>query len=142
MMCVPAWLKILLELDDAVVALGPNVLGDQLVHADDEHVLVVRAVEDGDLPVRRGRFVRPPQKVVRCFLRRRLFESVDVRALRVERAKHVPDRAVLAAGIHRLEDDEQSACVFGVEAVLQLAQALDVLVDSPLGLRPRSNGRR
>jgi hypothetical protein len=52
---------------------------------------------------------------MREFERRRLLEAGDVDALRVDAAEHVPDRAVLAAGVHRLQDDEDRVFVLGVE---------------------------
>ena len=44
----------LLERVDLVVALRPDLLGHEVVDADDQHVLVVRPVEDADLADRLG----------------------------------------------------------------------------------------
>src|ERR671929_28165 len=53
-----------LEGVDVLVARAPDLLGNEAVHADDEHVLVVRAVEDGDPAGGRRDLVDPPQEVV------------------------------------------------------------------------------
>ena len=75
-----------------------------------------------------------PEPVVRQLGPRRLLERRHVHALRVEPAHDVPDRAVLAGRVHRLEDDQQRPAVLGIEALLQLAETLDVL-RAPLGRR-------
>ena len=59
-----------LEVVDAVVARLPLLLGDEVVDADDEHVLVVRAVEHADLPAARLGLVDAPQEVVGQLLAR------------------------------------------------------------------------
>ena len=63
-----------LELVDLIVALRPDVFGHQIVDAHDEHVFVVRAVEDSDVAVFGNGLVNAPEKIVRHFLRGRLLE--------------------------------------------------------------------
>jgi hypothetical protein len=59
----------------------------ELVDPRDENVLVIRAVEDGDLaPLRKG-FVDAPEVIVRQFLVGGLLEAVNVDALRIEPEK-------------------------------------------------------
>ena len=71
-----------------------------------QHVLVMRSVEDGDLALSRGVRVNAPQEIMRELGRSRLFEACNKCPLRVKRGEHMLDRAVLAAGVERLEDDE------------------------------------
>ena len=52
----------------------------------------------------------------------------DEHALRIEVANDVRDRAVFAAGVHRLEHDQQRSFAFGVEALVQLEQLIAVLL--------------
>ena len=54
--------------------------------------------------------------------------------VRVHARHHVLDRAVLARGVHRLEDQQQRPAILRVEHLLQLAQALDVLRERRPGL--------
>jgi len=56
-------------------------------------------------------------------LARRGLEGEDLASLRVDARHDVLDRAVLAGGIHRLEDEEHGPAVLGVELVLSSASA-------------------
>ena len=77
------------------------------MHAHDEHLFVVGAVEDADLAARRHPLRVAPQVVVVELFGRRDLEAVHGDALRVHAAHHVPDDAVLAGGVETLDDDEQ-----------------------------------
>jgi len=76
------------------------------VHAQDQHLFVVRAVEDANAPAF-GQIARAaPEKVVLQLERARVLEAEDLAALRVHARHHVADRAVLAGSVHRLEDQQ------------------------------------
>ena len=96
------------------------------MHAHDEHLLVVGTVEDADPPA----FGKPaggaPEKVVLQFLGARLLEAEDLAALRIDAGHDVPDGAVLAGGVHALEDQQQRMAVGRVVEALQRAQLLNV----------------
>jgi len=47
------------------------------------------------------------------------FERGNAHALRVEGAHDVLDRAIFAAGVHRLEHDQEHVLPLGVEHLLQ-----------------------
>ena len=79
-------------------------------------------------------FVDAPQVVVIAFLGRGRLEAEDLAALRVDAGHHVPDRAVLAGGVHRLEDQQQRVGVLRVELVLVLGEELDAVVEKGNGL--------
>ncbi len=115
-----------LEGVDVVVAALPHRARHQLFDADDQHVLVVRAVEEADHAQRRRMLVNAPQEVVVEFFGGRHFEGSYLDALRVDAAHDVANGAVLAAGVHRLQDDQQGVLVLGVEHFLKLAQARPV----------------
>ena len=100
------------------------------MHAHDQHLLVVGAVEDADAAaLRQARVVRQ---------RKSCSSSVALGCLKLKTwqpcgltpGHHVPDGAVLAGGVHRLEDQQHRVAVGGVEKLLQRAQFLDVLSSS------------
>ena len=109
---------------------GSRCAAEQLgVDLHDQHVLVVRAVEDADpAPLGQAPHV-PPEEVVVELLGRRLLEAEDLAALRVHAGHDVLDRPVLAGRVHRLEDDQHRVAVVGVEQVLGLGQVREVLVE-------------
>ncbi len=100
----------LLEPVDRRVATRPRGARHQAVNADDEHVLVVRPVEDPDLPGLGEGLPDPPQEVVGPLLGGRRPERGDPHPLRVTGSDDVLDDAALASGVHAL-DDQQSAAV-------------------------------
>ena len=61
-----------------------------------------------------------------------LLEGGDLAALRIEALHHVADRAVLAGRVHALQHQQQRAAIFGVEAVAEIVELGDVLIE--LGL--------
>ena len=127
--------KVALPIVDLAVAALPDValargrrqllaVEDLIVDTDDEHFLVVGAVEDADLAASRKASCGTPEVVVVELLGRGLLERVDAHALRIDAAHHVPDGAVLARGVHGLEDDQQPICVLGGEFRLQFGEHL------------------
>ncbi len=96
-----------LEVVDQLVAVRPHRLRDQLVHAHHQYVLIVRSVEDHDLPFARRTHVGAPQEVVGGIELTRLLEAKDPRPLRIHGAEHVAHHAVLATGVERLQNDQQ-----------------------------------
>ena len=83
-------MEMLLELHDGAISIPPDgPLVDQLgrevlaskdlrMHTDDEHLLVVRTVEDPDPPALWKPGCRAPEKVMLEFLGARLFEAEDL----------------------------------------------------------------
>ena len=97
-----------LEGVDRVVAALDLVLRGQLVHPDDQHVLVVAAVEDADAPLGRQRLADPPQEVVLQLLLGRRLERGDPHALGVDQADGVPEHAALPGGVHALQHQQHA----------------------------------
>ena len=60
---------------------------------------------------------------------------MDVAALRIDAGHHVLDGAVLAGGIHRLEDQQHRPAILRVEPLLQAGHALAALLEHLLGDR-------
>ena len=98
------------------------------MHAHHQHLLVVGAVEDADVAALRQAARAAPQIIVVEFLGRRRFEGEHLAALRIHAGHDVLDGAVLAGGIHGLEDQQQRPAVLGIEFVLQLGQLLRLLL--------------
>lgn len=103
------------------------------MYAHDQHLFVVRAVENADAPafgqVARG----APEEIVLQFLRARVLEAEHLAALGVDARHHVADGAVLAGGVHRLEDHQQGVAVRGVEQALLVAQLIDLVLQQFAG---------
>src|SRR5450759_4317868 len=114
--------------DHGITALDRLGLGER-VHACDQYVIVVGAVEDADDADVRQMLADPPQEAVTFFFRGGSLESGDLDPLRVEVADHVGDGAVLASRVHRLQHDQQRSLVLRVEPLLELEQTRSVLLD-------------
>ena len=69
-----------------------------------------------------------PEKIVRQLGGSRRLERRHAHALRIHTLEHVPNRAVLAARVHRLQHDQQLPSPFGVQTILQFDQPLAQLV--------------
>ena len=131
--------QVALEVADGAVAILPDaVVGDELpgkilfaedrgMHAHDQHLFVIRAVEDADAAALGKLERRAPQEVVLELGRARLLEAHHVAALRIQAAHHVLDHAVLARGVHALKEEEQGVAVAGVMLVLEFPHLGDVL---------------
>jgi hypothetical protein len=85
------------------------------VHPHHEHFLVVGTVEDADAAALRQAARGAPEEVVVELFAARGLERVHLAALRIDPRHHVLDRAVLAGGVHRLEDQQHAPLVLGVE---------------------------
>jgi hypothetical protein len=112
----------LLEVRDVVVARLPQLPGHEIVDPHDEHVLIVRAIEDGELAEARRVAVHPPEEVVLALLGGRHAEGHDVHAARIEAAHHVLDRAVLARGVPALQHHHHAVHLGAEHGILQLEQ--------------------
>ncbi len=60
-----------LEIANLAIARFVSILVDQLVDAGDQHLFVMRPVEDADLPISRRFLMDAPEKVMGFFVRRR-----------------------------------------------------------------------
>jgi len=118
-----------LESVDLLVALRPHPGRDQVVDAHDEHVLVLRAVEDPDLARARHRVPDPPQVRMAPLLGRRRLEAGDPAPLRVDPGDHVTDDAVLPTRVGALEHEQQRTTPLRVQPLLQVEEPRPVLVD-------------
>ena len=98
--------------------------------AHDKHIFIVGAIEDADIAIFGDRFVNAPEKVMREVFLRWLFEGRDVATLGVYSRHDVSNRAVLARGIERLQDDEQGALLLGVKEILQLFEIIEIFYKS------------
>ena len=111
---------------DEVVARLPHLFWRELVHAYDEHVFVMRAIEDRNVAALRRMRMDAPQKVVRLFFGSRLLEPGHLHALRVHGADDMPAGAVLAGAVDALQNDQQRMRAVRVEFALQLGYAREI----------------
>src|SRR5262249_52377012 len=118
------------EVADVLEALLPDLLAEQLfrdplplqhfgMDPDNQHLLVVRAVEDADVPALRHLEVGPPKEIMVELERVRRLERMHLAALRIEPGHHMLDDAVLAGGVHGLEDDQNRPAVMRIELLLE-----------------------
>src|SRR5271163_508807 len=97
----------LLKVVDQIVAFRPHGFRDQLVHARDQDVLVVRSVENHDVSLAWRVLMDPPEEIVSGLKDRRLLEAKDEGSLRIHSIEYVAHDAILAAGIERLQDHQE-----------------------------------
>ena len=95
------------------------------MHTDDQHLLVVGAVEDADHPPPRERLLVAPHEVVVHVLGGGDLEAADADALGIHTAHHVTDRAVLPGGVDGLDDHQERLGVLSGQPRLVLAEQLD-----------------
>src|SRR6266478_4540391 len=79
--------------------------------------------------------MRTPEEIVCRLLLGRHLEGDDLAAARVDAAHDVLHGAVLARGVHALEDDEDRVPALRIEHVLQLCEVRDVLPELGAGGR-------
>ena len=97
------------------------------MHAQDQHLLVIGAVEDADVAALRQVAGGAPEEIVLQLLGARMLVAEHLATLRIDAGHHVPDGAVLARRVHRLEDEQHGVAVGAVEQLLLIAQAPDVI---------------
>src|SRR5262249_16682119 len=102
----------------------PLPLQDLLVHAHDEDLFVVGAVEDANAAALRKALNVAPQEAVAGIRGGGLLEGGNLTSLRIPARHDVLDRAVLAGGVHRLEDEQQRPAVLRIEHLLLLGEPL------------------
>ena len=75
-----------------------------LVHADDKHLLIMRAVEYAQLSALGQVLLTTPEKVVIEFLSRRLLERDNLTALRIDAAHHMADVVWLGLSTYHVRE--------------------------------------
>jgi hypothetical protein len=108
---------------------------DLRMDAHHERLLVVAPIEDADAAAFGEGLETAPEVVVIEFLAGRHLEGEYLAALRVDARHHVLDGAVLARGIHGLEDEEHGPTVLRVEHILKLGERGDAGGEGLLGPR-------
>src|SRR5258708_40199912 len=100
--------------------------GEQLrVHANDQDLLIIGAIEYADPAPLWQTTGRVPQKVVRQLRGAGLFETENLAALRIDAGHDVLDGPILSARIHPLQDQQQRMPVVRIEEELRRAELLD-----------------
>ena len=104
------------------------------MHANDQHFLVVGAIEDADLAALGEPARRAPEEVMLQFVGAWLFEAADLAALGIDSGHDMPDGPILPGSVHALEDHQQRMAVRGVMQALQRTQLSNVLLEQFLVL--------
>jgi len=97
------------------------------MHANDQHLLIIRPIGDADPPAFWEVTICAPQKIVLQFAVAGLFESEYLAALGVDTGHHVLDGPIFSGRVHPLEDQQHSKAVGGIEKLLQHAQLCNML---------------
>ncbi|MOA33705.1 hypothetical protein D3C78_1550210 [compost metagenome] len=103
------------------------------MHAHDQHLFVVRAVEDADAAALGQVACGAPKEVVLQLLSAGVLKAEHLTALRVDAGHDVADGAILARRVHRLEDHQQGVAVRRVQKALLLAQLFHMLLQPLAG---------
>src|SRR3954466_16116268 len=109
----------LFEFVDLSKPLFRNPVRYQSMHAGNQHVFIVRAVEDTDLSLGWSLLMHAPQEIMSQFFRRWSFEGNDFATLWIHSGHHALDRPVLTTGVHPLQHDQHRAAPVGIETFLQ-----------------------
>ncbi len=137
--------QIAFKAPDVPEALLPDVFSDEFlgdflmfedfgVHANDEGFLVVASVENTDAAAQGKAFDATPEEVFFKFFLRRSLEGKHLAALGVYPGHNVLDGAIFTRGVHGLENEDESAFSFGVEAFLEMFQDGQFLFEQALRL--------
>ncbi|MNC85673.1 hypothetical protein D3C83_12840 [compost metagenome] len=116
-----------------VVARLPELLRHEVVHANDQHVFVVRAVENGEFAEPRRVAVDAPQEVVVALLSGGNTERSDDHAARIEAAHDVLDRAVLSGAVAALKHHHDAVHLGAEHRILKVEQLLSERFEALLG---------
>src|SRR5688572_1062157 len=104
-----------LEVVDLCVAGRPHLLRRKVPYADDEHVLVLRPIEDANMPFLGRCLMDTPEKIVTQLERSRLLERRHGATCRVARAEDLSNGAILAGRIAPLQHHEQRVSAIRVK---------------------------
>ena len=98
------------------------------VHAHDQHLFVIRAIEDADPPPLGQVAGGAPKKIVLEFLQTRMLKTKHLAALRVDAGHDMANRSVLACRVHGLKHHKQGVAVRRIQHALLVAQLFDVVL--------------
>src|SRR3989441_7969833 len=93
------------------VAATPDLLWHQVMHAHDQHILIVGAIENTDDPSAWSDPMHPPEEVMVQFPSGRDFKRTHLASLRIDSGEDLVNRISLATGIHPLQHDQQALMV-------------------------------
>lgn len=101
-----------LDVGDLAEALKALFSRDIATGLAGDNIFIMRTIEDAELACGGQGAVDAPEVIVLQFFAIGFFEGCDAAMLRIDAGEDVFNRAVLAGGVHSLEDDEQRALVF------------------------------
>src|SRR5688572_3362899 len=109
-----------LEVVDLLIPLRPHGAGNEIAHANHEHILVMRAVEDADGALRRSRVMDAPEIVVAQLEVTRLLEAGNDASLGIRGIDDSANATGASAAVASLQDGGQRALGLRVQELLEL----------------------
>jgi len=100
----------------------------ELLHLVDQDLLIMGAVEDGDVALGRHAAVDTVQIIMGQIIGAGRLEGLLDDAVRRQAGQNGADGAVLAGGVHGLEDEDDALFFLGVELLLELINLRHVLL--------------
>src|SRR6266567_7924757 len=100
-----------LKVVNGSIAATPGFLWHHVMYAHDQHVLVVRAIENANDPSAWSDSMHSPEEVVVQLPRGWDFKRTHLASLRIDAREDLTNRISLATGIHPLQHDEQAILV-------------------------------
>ena len=104
------------------------------MHPRHQAFFIIGAIEDADAAALRQRNHGAPHEIMIKLVRRRLLERIDLAALRIDAVEYMFDGAVLAGGIHALQDHKQRPAVLREQLFLEIDQSRAIGLDDLFGL--------
>src|SRR5215469_10181885 len=101
---------------------------------NDQHLFVIRPVENADLSSLRHNLMGPPKIIVVQFLVTRRLEGMYVASLRIHAGHDVFNGGVFAGRVHTLKNEEQSPAILGIELFLHLANDRTAFLEQVLSM--------
>lgn len=101
-----------------MVALLPDLFGHQVLDPYYQHVLVVRAIEDDQLALAGHLLMHAPEIIAGQLVLGGYAKASHPHPAGVYPVEDHPDGAILAAGIHGLQDHQHLVLAFGKEQFL------------------------
>src|ERR1700694_877545 len=95
-----------LKVVNGCVAATPGFFWHHVMHAHDQHLLIVRAIENANDTSAWSDPMHTPEEVMVQFPRGRDFKRTHLASLRIDSGEDLVNRISLATGIHPLQHDK------------------------------------
>src|SRR5713226_8549361 len=100
----------------------PHRFWQQIMHTHHQHILIMGTIENADHASAWNDPMDPPEEIMRLFPGRRSLKRTHLASQRIDLCHDLANRAIFAARIHPLEDDEQAVMLRRRHQLLHLPQ--------------------